>query len=219
MRDCMPCNISVNHFQTVLSILTLCKQKCVPGHWQFSFWFIDSAACATEVFKIASRWACVLVSRMLKIYLNNKGLFNDLNYCICSAFIPLNNYMVFNDVDGLYTYTFEAERKVCPWIPPIILFATGIKLVFFCQICFSFTCDAGKLFSLQPSTSGHALFSNFQTPGGVGLPDWECLSVSLLWYIVNDYTLPFDSSSVYGYILTKCLTFSSALRIDFNNQL
>lgn len=21
--------------------------------------------------------------------------------------------MVFNDVDGLYTYTFEAERKVC----------------------------------------------------------------------------------------------------------
>lgn len=36
--------------------------------------------------------------------------------CLCSAYIPLNNYMVFNDVDGLYTYTFEAERKVCPWI-------------------------------------------------------------------------------------------------------
>lgn len=33
---------------------------------------------------------------------------------ICSAYIPLNNYMVFNDVDGLYTYTFEAERKVWP---------------------------------------------------------------------------------------------------------
>uniref|UniRef100_A0A671V6G2 NEDD8-activating enzyme E1 catalytic subunit n=1 Tax=Sparus aurata TaxID=8175 RepID=A0A671V6G2_SPAAU len=43
---------------------------------------VIAAACATEVFKIAS-----------------------------SAFIPLNNYMVFNDVDGLYTYTFEAERK------------------------------------------------------------------------------------------------------------
>lgn len=26
--------------------------------------------------------------------------------------MPLNNYLVFNDVDGLYTYTFEAERKV-----------------------------------------------------------------------------------------------------------
>jgi hypothetical protein len=25
---------------------------------------------------------------------------------------PLNNYMVFNDSDGLYTYTFEAEKKV-----------------------------------------------------------------------------------------------------------
>lgn len=31
----------------------------------------------------------------------------------CSAYIPLNNYLVFNDVDGLYTYTFEAQRKVC----------------------------------------------------------------------------------------------------------
>lgn len=29
-----------------------------------------------------------------------------------SAYVPLNNYLVFNDVDGLYTYTFEAERKV-----------------------------------------------------------------------------------------------------------
>lgn len=25
--------------------------------------------------------------------------------------MPLNNYMVFNDVDGIYTYTYEAERK------------------------------------------------------------------------------------------------------------
>uniref|UniRef100_A0A4W6DFN8 NEDD8-activating enzyme E1 catalytic subunit n=1 Tax=Lates calcarifer TaxID=8187 RepID=A0A4W6DFN8_LATCA len=43
---------------------------------------VIAAACATEVFKIAT-----------------------------SAYIPLNNYLVFNDVDGLYTYTFEAERK------------------------------------------------------------------------------------------------------------
>lgn len=38
-------------------------------------------------------------------------------YCILPLFLnsccnPLNNYMVFNDTDGLYTYTFEAERKV-----------------------------------------------------------------------------------------------------------
>ena len=44
---------------------------------------VIAAVCATEVFKIAT-----------------------------SAYIPLNNYLVFNDVDGLYTYTFEAERKV-----------------------------------------------------------------------------------------------------------
>ncbi|XP_055748107.1 NEDD8-activating enzyme E1 catalytic subunit-like isoform X1 [Salvelinus fontinalis] len=43
---------------------------------------VIAAACSTEVFKIAS-----------------------------STSIPLNNYLVFNIVDGLYTYTFEAERK------------------------------------------------------------------------------------------------------------
>lgn len=29
-----------------------------------------------------------------------------------SCYEPLNNYMVFNDVDGIYTYNFESERKV-----------------------------------------------------------------------------------------------------------
>lgn len=42
-----------------------------------------SAACATEVFKIAT-----------------------------SCCPPLNNYMNFNDTEGVYTYTFEAEKKV-----------------------------------------------------------------------------------------------------------
>ena len=32
--------------------------------------------------------------------------------CPDSAYSTLNNYLVFNDVDGLYTYTFEAEKKV-----------------------------------------------------------------------------------------------------------
>lgn len=41
-----------------------------------------AAACTTEVFKIAT-----------------------------SCSVPLSNYMVFNDVDGLYTYTYEAEKK------------------------------------------------------------------------------------------------------------
>uniref|UniRef100_A0A8C5R5W2 NEDD8-activating enzyme E1 catalytic subunit n=1 Tax=Leptobrachium leishanense TaxID=445787 RepID=A0A8C5R5W2_9ANUR len=61
------------------------------------------AACATEVFKIAT-----------------------------SAYIPLNNYLVFNDVDGLYTYTFEAERKdncaACSQLPQNMEFPSSAKL-------------------------------------------------------------------------------------------
>uniref|UniRef100_A0A3Q1J283 NEDD8-activating enzyme E1 catalytic subunit n=1 Tax=Anabas testudineus TaxID=64144 RepID=A0A3Q1J283_ANATE len=64
---------------------------------------VIAAACATEVFKIAS-----------------------------SAYIPLNNYMVFNDVDGLYTYTFEAERKencsACSQVPVDLHFSPSSKL-------------------------------------------------------------------------------------------
>uniref|UniRef100_A0A8D0C5L3 NEDD8-activating enzyme E1 catalytic subunit n=1 Tax=Scleropages formosus TaxID=113540 RepID=A0A8D0C5L3_SCLFO len=62
-----------------------------------------SAACASEVFKIAS-----------------------------STYIPLNNYLVFNDVDGLYTYTFEAERKencsACSQVPHDLQFPSSAKL-------------------------------------------------------------------------------------------
>lgn len=53
---------------------------------------IIAATCATEVFKLASS---------------------------CSA--SLNNYMVLNDLDGIYTYNYEAERKedcvACSQIP------------------------------------------------------------------------------------------------------
>uniref|UniRef100_A0A9J7XXU6 NEDD8-activating enzyme E1 catalytic subunit n=1 Tax=Cyprinus carpio carpio TaxID=630221 RepID=A0A9J7XXU6_CYPCA len=64
---------------------------------------VIAAACATEVFKIAT-----------------------------SAYIPLNNYLVFNDVDGLYTYTFEAERKdnctACSQVPQKLQFPPSAKL-------------------------------------------------------------------------------------------
>uniref|UniRef100_A0A3B3QVJ5 NEDD8-activating enzyme E1 catalytic subunit n=1 Tax=Paramormyrops kingsleyae TaxID=1676925 RepID=A0A3B3QVJ5_9TELE len=64
---------------------------------------VIAAACAMEVFKIAS-----------------------------SAYIPLNNYLVFNDVDGLYTYTFEAERKencpACSQIAQDLRFPPSAKL-------------------------------------------------------------------------------------------
>ncbi|XP_029974151.1 NEDD8-activating enzyme E1 catalytic subunit isoform X1 [Salarias fasciatus] len=64
---------------------------------------VIAAACALEVFKIAT-----------------------------SAYIPLNNYLVFNDVDGLYTYTFEAERKencsACSQVPQDLQFPPSAKL-------------------------------------------------------------------------------------------
>ncbi|KAF7249948.1 NEDD8-activating enzyme E1 catalytic subunit [Varanus komodoensis] len=64
---------------------------------------VIAAVCATEVFKIAT-----------------------------SAYMPLNNYLVFNDVDGLYTYTFEAEKKenclACSQLPQNIEFSQSAKL-------------------------------------------------------------------------------------------
>lgn len=45
---------------------------------------VIAAACASEVFKLAT-----------------------------SACTPMNNYCVFNDIDGIYTYTYEHEKKVC----------------------------------------------------------------------------------------------------------
>lgn len=44
---------------------------------------VIAAACSTEVFKLAT-----------------------------SACTPMNNYCVFNDSDGIYTYTYEQEKKV-----------------------------------------------------------------------------------------------------------
>ncbi|XP_028391695.1 NEDD8-activating enzyme E1 catalytic subunit-like isoform X2 [Dendronephthya gigantea] len=59
---------------------------------------VIAATCALEVFKLAT------------------------NCCK-----PLNNYMVFNDSDGLYTYTFEAEKKedcsACGRIPQRLKFS------------------------------------------------------------------------------------------------
>lgn len=62
-----------------------------------------AAACALEVFKLVS-----------------------------SCCNPLNNYMVFNDTDGLYTYTFEAEKKedcaACSQRPQVLTFPDDATL-------------------------------------------------------------------------------------------
>lgn len=72
---------------------------------------VIAAVCATEVFKIAT-----------------------------SCSVPMNNYMVFNDVDGIYTYTYEAEKKdnciACSQIPQTLTVkdANSMKLKDLIQI-------------------------------------------------------------------------------------
>lgn len=43
---------------------------------------------------------------------------------VTSCYESLNNYMVFNDLDGIYSYTYEAERKVdclaCSQVPKVV---------------------------------------------------------------------------------------------------
>ncbi|XP_037086845.1 NEDD8-activating enzyme E1 catalytic subunit-like [Pollicipes pollicipes] len=64
---------------------------------------VIAAACATEVFKLATS---------------------------CAA--PMNNYMVFNDVDGIYTYTYEQERNeactACSQRPAPLAFPSDARL-------------------------------------------------------------------------------------------
>lgn len=64
---------------------------------------VVAAICANEVFKIAT-----------------------------SCCNPLNNYVVFNDTDGLYTYTFEAEKNekclACSQVPITLNFTEDSKL-------------------------------------------------------------------------------------------
>lgn len=64
---------------------------------------IIAAVCTTEVFKLTT-----------------------------SCCTPMNNYMVFNDVDSIYTYTYEAERNpnclTCSRVPQELKFTIETKL-------------------------------------------------------------------------------------------
>jgi hypothetical protein len=71
-----------------------------------------TASCANEVLKLASGYVlrvklCVCACPQ-DLRCNCSNL--TISYIRCCA--NLNNYMVFNDAEGLYTYTFEYERKV-----------------------------------------------------------------------------------------------------------
>lgn len=150
--------------------------------------FFPTAACATEVFKIATRsegqFELNIFSFSIDIILSlicQSDVTENLPLCCSSAYVFLNNYLVFNDVDGLYTYTFEAQRKVSRALRVISInvgtwgLAARSRRLDEGVLVFAL---AGKLLHVQPGASGPPVSSLSQTPGGVGLPHWERLSVS-----------------------------------------
>ena len=64
-----------------------------------------------------------------QVYTHKRRQFLDFSPS-CSK--PLQNYLVFNDTDGVYTYTFEAEKKEdcisCSTKPVTLTFTTDATL-------------------------------------------------------------------------------------------
>ncbi|GLH07219.1 hypothetical protein R5R35_001745 [Gryllus longicercus] len=92
---------------------------------------VVAAACATEAFKLAT-----------------------------SCCLPLNNYMVFNDLEGVYTYAYEAERKedclACSQVPQKIEFKADCKL----EELIAHLCESAQFRMRSPGittqTGGHS---------------------------------------------------------------
>lgn len=72
---------------------------------------VIAAACVNEAYKVASRSVrdndTLLQSFEVSLAASHYPE-SPLPHSCCP---PLNNYVVFNDVDGVYTHAFEYERK------------------------------------------------------------------------------------------------------------
>ncbi|XP_019851860.1 PREDICTED: NEDD8-activating enzyme E1 catalytic subunit-like isoform X2 [Amphimedon queenslandica] len=83
---------------------------------------VIAAACATEVFKLAT-----------------------------SCSLPMQNYMVFNDVDGVYTFTFEYERKedciACSTRPVTVTVSEEATL----RVLYDLLCESDQFMMKAPS--------------------------------------------------------------------
>ena len=92
---------------------------------------IIAAVCANEVFKLAS-----------------------------SCCVPLNNYMMFNDADGIYTYTYEAQRNedcvACSQKPKSLSFASNAPL----REVINYLCNDGTLQMKSPGLTAMVNGSN-----------------------------------------------------------
>ena len=54
-----------------------------------------------------------------------------VNWLCFSCCLPLNNYMNFSDIEGIYTYTFEAEKKVCVYCYVLVIVHYSFNLIFY----------------------------------------------------------------------------------------
>ncbi|XP_071504733.1 NEDD8-activating enzyme E1 catalytic subunit-like [Diadema antillarum] len=108
-----------------------------PSHIQ---WIFEKAQERADQFNIAGvtyRLTQGVVKRIIPAVASTNAVIAA--QCVTEAFkiatsccFPLKNYMVFNDTDGLYTYTYEAERKedclACSQAPQMLEFPEDATL-------------------------------------------------------------------------------------------
>uniref|UniRef100_A0A8D3CEJ6 NEDD8-activating enzyme E1 catalytic subunit n=1 Tax=Scophthalmus maximus TaxID=52904 RepID=A0A8D3CEJ6_SCOMX len=100
-----------------------------PDHIQWVFDRSQERAAEFSITGVTYRLTQGVVKRIIPAVASTNAVIAGTKL---TAYIPLNNYLVFNDVDGLYTYTFEAERKencsACSQVPQDLQFPPSAKL-------------------------------------------------------------------------------------------
>ncbi|MFT7801450.1 NEDD8-activating enzyme E1 catalytic subunit [Arapaima gigas] len=103
-----------------------------PQHIQWVFQKSQERAAQFNITGVTYRLTQGVVKRIIPAVASTNAVIAGMRYSFVLTYIPLNNYMVFNDVDGLYTYTFEAERKAncsaCSQVPQDLQFPSSAKL-------------------------------------------------------------------------------------------
>uniref|UniRef100_A0A3B4CGH6 NEDD8-activating enzyme E1 catalytic subunit n=1 Tax=Pygocentrus nattereri TaxID=42514 RepID=A0A3B4CGH6_PYGNA len=103
-----------------------------PKHIQWVFQRSLERAAQFNITGVTYRLTQGVVKRIIPAVASTNAVIAVLYICADSAYGTLNNYLVFNDVDGLYTYTFEAEKKencsACSQVPQDMHFSPSATL-------------------------------------------------------------------------------------------
>uniref|UniRef100_A0A6Q2WTJ2 NEDD8-activating enzyme E1 catalytic subunit n=2 Tax=Esox lucius TaxID=8010 RepID=A0A6Q2WTJ2_ESOLU len=110
----------------------VCLDGDNPEHIQWVFQRAQERAANYNITGVTYRLTQGVVKRIIPAVASTNAVIAGRKQTVFFAYIPLNNYLVFNDVDGLYTYTFEAERKencsACSQVPQDLQFPPSAKL-------------------------------------------------------------------------------------------